>query len=322
MQLDISINKGNEQKPVIIFIHGLGVDKGFWTDPGNTRVLGGSILMKVFAAKKPHPRSIDPKLKLSVGILPEKPENLWTDAVKKGFNTVCWSQKRPAGPINAAVREFEYILKYSTELFPGRPIAVIGHSRGGLIARKLMEKNIPEIKVLITVATPHNGSSLSRLGNYLSPLAPAIKKLLPKDSHSTASELIRRTHDLIEGKALKELLPGSEFFRELKDKPRDDIKYLSFGGTVTKLLTVYTWKREDDKFYPKPLLTIPDSLLKVLPAGMVPNEITPGKGDFMVTAKSAVLPWAPKHYNLPANHISIASHKKMREQVFELLDEI
>jgi hypothetical protein len=185
-----------------------------------------------------------------------------------------------------------------------------------------MEENVPEIKALITVAAPHNGSSLSRLGNYLAPLAPVIKKLLPKDSHSTASEVLKRTHDLLEGKALKELLPGSDFFKKLKDKPRDDITYLSFGGTVTKLLTIYTWKKEGDKFYPKPLLTIPDSLLKILPAEMVPDEITTGKGDFMVTADSAVLPWAPKHYDLPANHISITWHKKMKEKALEVLEGI
>lgn len=322
MQLDITINKGNGQKPVVIFIHGLGVDKGFWTDPVHTKVLGGSIPMNMFAAQKPRPCSIDPKQKLTVGILSEKPENLWTDAVNRGFNTVCWSQKRPAGPIGIAVREFEYILKYVKEVFPGKSIAIIGHSRGGLVARKLMEKKIPEIKALITVATPHNGSSLSRLGNYLSPIAPAIKKLLPKDSHLTASKLIKRTHDLLEGTALKELLPGSDFFKSLKDRPRDDIKYLSFGGTVTKLLTVYKWNKEDDKFYPKPLLTIPDSILKVLPSGMVPDEITPGKGDFMVTAESSVLPWALKHYDLAANHISIASNKKMKEKVMEVLEGI
>ncbi|GBE04033.1 MAG TPA: hypothetical protein ENH45_03605 [Nitrospirae bacterium] len=322
MQLDITINKGSGQKPVVIFIHGLGVDKGFWTDPGNSRVLGGSILMKVFAARKPRPCSIKPERKLSVGKLPEKPENLWTDAVKMGFNTVCWTQKRPAGPIGIAVREFEYILKYVTEVFPGKPIAIIGHSRGGLVARKLMEKNVPEIKALITVATPHKGSSLSRLGNYLAPLAPVIKKLLPKDSHSTASELIKRTYDLLENNALKELLPDSAFFKTLKDLPRDNVKYLSFGGTVTKLITVYKWKKENDKFYPKPLLTIPDSLLKILPSGIIPDEITPGKGDFMVTAESAVLPWAQKHYNLPANHISIASHKKMKDRTLKLIEEL
>ena len=216
MQLDITINKGREEKPVIIFIHGLGVDKGFWTDPGKTRVLGGSVLIKSFAAHKPRPRSNKPDHKLTIGTMPETPENIWTDTVKMGFNTICWSQKRPAGPIDIAVKELGYILEYSKELFPGRPIAIIGHSRAGLVARKLMEKTIPEIKALITIATPHNGSSLSRLGNYISPLAPAIKKLLPKDSHSIASDLIKRTHDLLDGKALKELLPVSNFFTTFK----------------------------------------------------------------------------------------------------------
>lgn len=320
MDLDITINKGSSQKPVVIFIHGLGVDKGFWTDPGHSRVLGGSILMKTFAAKKPRPRSSEPKRKLTVGILPERPENLWIDTVNRGFNTICWSQKRPAGPINAAVSEFDHILNYAKKIFPGIPIAIVGHSRGGLVARKLMEKKVPGIKALITVAAPHSGSSLSRLGNYFAPIAPALKKMLPEASHNTASTMMKRLYDLIEGRALKELLPGSDFFRTLNDRPREDIRYISFGGTVTKLVTVYKWKKKEDKFHPVRLLTIPDSLLRLLPAGILPDELTAGKGDFMVTAASAVMPWASEHYNIPANHIAIAWHNKVKRQALKVLD--
>jgi hypothetical protein len=108
----------------------------------------------------------------------------------------------------------------------------------------------------------------------------------------------------------------------LNDSPRQDIKYLSFGGTVTKLITVYTWKKQKVRIYPNPLLTIPDSLLKVLPARMIPDEIIPGKGDFMVTAKSSFLPWASRHYTLPANHISITWHRKVVRKTIEVLSEL
>jgi hypothetical protein len=77
MDLDITIHKGRPGKPVVIFIHGLGVEKGFWTDPVNTKVLGRSIPMKVFAAKKPRTRSVHAGMKLTAGIMPAKTENLW-----------------------------------------------------------------------------------------------------------------------------------------------------------------------------------------------------------------------------------------------------
>jgi hypothetical protein len=146
--------------------------------------------------------------------------------------------------------------------------------------------------------------------------------MLPRHAHGSASEVIKRVRDLFEGKALKELLPGSHFFKTLNDSPHKDIKYLSFGGTIINLLTVYKWKKKGDKFDPVPLLIIPDSLINILPARIIPDELTPGKGDFMVSAESSVLPWAPDHYNLPANHISIAWHKHTIEHTLELLEKL
>ena len=206
--------------------------------------------------------------------------------------------------------------------FPGKPVALIGHSRGGLIARKFMEKQVLEIKALITISTPHAGSSLSRLGKYISPMSPFLKGILPEDTHGTVSRTIKRFNELLEGSALKELLPDSIFLKNLKDSPSQDITYLSFGGTKTKLLTVYKWKKKDNMMYPKTLLNIPDSLLKVLPASRIPEEITPGRGDFMVTAESSVMPMAPRHYNLPANHVSIIWHKSMITKTIKVLEKI
>ncbi len=320
MDLDITIHKGDPEKPAVIFIHGLGVNKYFWTDPVNTKILAKNIPMKVFAAKKPRVCSSQTKKTLTVGIIPEKVENLWTAVINSGFSTVCWSQKRPAGPIRIAIEELELVVSKTVNLFPGRPLILIGHSRGGLVARKFMEKSAPGIKALITIATPHKGSSLSRLGKYLSPLSSILKKLLPLSTHGTVSEVLTNVNDLLEGAALKELLPGSDFLNHLKQTPVNGVDYLSFGGTMTKLITLYTWKRREDRKIPIPLLTVPDSLLKHLPNTIIPNEIISGKGDFMVTAESSKLPWASPHYNLPSNHISIVRHQKVINKTIELLD--
>ena len=323
MKLDVTIHRGNPDKPVVIFIHGLGVDKSFWTDPAETKVLGGNISMRIFAAVPPRPCSLRvKKRKISVGDIPEKIDNLWTAVTNKGFSAVCWSQSRPVGPINVAVEELREVLKQVKKAFPKRPAALVCHSRGGLIARKFMEEKVPEIKALITISTPHAGSSLSRIGKYISPLSPFLKKILPKDIHGTVSNTLKRVNDLIDGSALKELLPGSDFIKDLKDSPSKNMIYLSFGGTKTKLLTVYKWKKHGSRMHPERLLDIPDSLLKKFPASAIPDEIIPGKGDFMVTAESSVMPMAPKHFDLPANHISIAWHKKTISKTLEVLQKI
>jgi len=320
VDLDITIHKGAPDKPVVIFIHGLGMNKYFWADPVHTKVFGKNIPLKVFAASKPRICPAESRKTLTLGSIPEHIENIWTAVLNRGFNAVCWSQRRPSGPISVAVEELDAIAANAIKLFPGKPIALVCHSRGGLIARKFMEKKSPAIKALITIATPHEGSSLSRMGTYLSPLSPALKRILPKNTHSTISQVLKNTNDLLEGSALKELLPGSAFFINLDDRNMKGVKYLSFGGKTTKLFTVYTWKKQDTKLYPHPLLSIPDSMIKYLPRAIIPLEIIPGKGDFMVTTESSALPWALNHYNVAANHISITWNKNVIKKTVELIE--
>jgi pimeloyl-ACP methyl ester carboxylesterase len=319
---DIAIHKGSKDKPVVIFIHGLSMDKNFWTNPVDTKIFAKNIPLKIFAATQPKSALVQKRRKLTLGNIPKKIDNLWSALLNKGFNVVCWSQRRPVGPIEVAVDELDGVIKRTRQLFPVNPIALIGHSRGGLIARKFMEKKTAEIKALITISTPHYGSSLSRIGKYLSPLSPVLQGILPKDTHGTVSEVIKRVNELLQGDSLKELLPDSDFFKNLKDSPSKDVKYLSFGGTKTILITVYKWKRQGIKMYPRPLLKIPDSVIKILPVSIIPDELISGKGDFMVTTESSVLPWASKHYNLPANHISIIWHRKTISNIIKVLEGI
>ncbi len=322
MDLDITIHRGEPGKPAVIFIHGLGMDKNFWTSPLETKIFAKNIPLKVFAATRPRPASITGRKKLTIGSVPKKIDTLWTVLRDKGFNLLCWSQRRPVGPISAAVEELDEIIQRTMRVFRNKPLALIGHSRGGLIARKYMEREVPGIKALITLSTPHRGSSLSRIGRRLSPLSAFLKGILPRDTHGTVSAVLKNVTDLLEGSALKELMPGSDFFRDLKDSEVDGINYLSFGGTKTELLTLYKWKKQGDVLYPKPLVIIPDSLFKVLPASILPDELCPGKGDFMVTAESSVLPWADRHYDFNVNHISILWNKTVINRVSELLEGI
>jgi hypothetical protein len=153
-------------------------------------------------------------------------------------------------------------------------------------------------------------------------LKGALKNILPEESHGAVASILKRIHDLIEGNALKELMPGSDFFRHLKDSPSKTIEYLSFGGETTELVNIYRWEKRDGKMHPRKLMTVPDSLLKFVPEFAVPDELESGKGDIMVTAKSAVLPWALDHINLKANHFTILWNKQMLSKSIEVLARI
>ncbi len=322
MELDIAIHKGRKDKPAVILIHGLGMDKDIWVDPLGTKIFARNVPLKVFAAAKPKLYKTGKTKKISIGEIPENIHNLWNALKAEEFNLVCWSQKRPVGPVHVAVKELAYITKKVKRLFPNKPIALVGHSRGGLIARKFLEKKIPGINALITIATPHAGSAVARLGKYLKPFSVLLKGRLPKSTHGTISRVIKNISDLLEGNALKELLPDSGFINNLKDAPQHGVHYISFGGNKPGLFTLYVWKRERKKMSPKPLLTIPDSLLKIIPAFIVTDEIVPGRGDGLVTAKSSLLPWASKHYTLPVNHISILWNRDVINTTIAVLQEL
>lgn len=320
--MDISIHKGLTGKPVVIFIHGLAVNKDIWINPLETKIFAENFPLKYIAAAPPEAGASTHKRTITSGVIPDSINTLWSVLGGKGYNLVCWSQRRPVGPIALAMEDLMDIKEKVKRLFPKSPFALIGHSRGGLIARKFMESKHPEIRALITIASPHEGSSLSMIGKYLSPLQGVIKNILPRETHGTVAQILKRISDLIEGNVLKELMPGSEFFRQLKDTASKDVIYLSFGGDSPELITIYKWEKGNTENRPKKLLTIPDSLLKFIPALAVPDEITPGKGDIMVTARSSVLPWAADHYNLKANHFTILWDKVVIRKTLEVLGRI
>lgn len=322
MNSDETFHKGDRDKPVAVLIHGLGVDKGIWTDPLHTKLLANNFRLKILAAEEPRISMSAGLNKITIGDFPDKIDNIWSVLKDEGYNLITWSQKRPVGHVDAAVSELKHIIARAEELFPKSPVALIGHSRGGLIARKFMEERHPAVKALVTIASPHSGSSISKIAGYLSPLAGVLKSIMPEEKYGTITETIGRTTDFLLGEALKELMPGSDFFKGLKDSREKGIRYLSFGGTEPRLLTLYQWKKAGSEIYPKPLIEIPDSLTKLLPSSLKLQELTPGKGDALVSAESSVMPWSSDHYDLPANHVSIMWNKDVIQKIIEVLGQL
>lgn len=339
MNSDMVFFEGERTKPLIVFIHGLGMDKNIWVNPSESYMLGGSLAVSALLSKIPTPRNCGtggkrPETNLpgiSAGIRPEKLITLFEEMRSKGYPVVTWSQKRPVGPIELAVAELTEIID-SLDESKYRDIVMAGHSRGGLIARKYLMNERRSIKGLITICTPNRGSSIARLARYMSPLSKIISQLLGDipPTKGRLNALISRITDLLESKAIEELLPGSEFLDGLDDKPLEGVFYITVGGTSPQLFNLYRWKWETQNDgsrsrwvqTPERIISFPEIVEKVIPVRLFPDELKEGLGDGMVTAESSKIPWHHNHHNFPLNHAAVLFDKDVHQLLSSAIESL
>ena len=203
MKLDIVLNKGDHNKPAVVFIHGLGMDKNIWADPAQSRILGGMFPLKILLNK------------ISFDETPENIRTLFHDLQSRGYPVITWSQKRPAGPMDFAVSELNEIVELAGGLTK-KGVILIGHSRGGLIARKYLMTNTKDIRGLYTISTPHHGSSIAKIGEYLSPLGSMIAPLIPFGKIGLLADAIKRISDFLRSGAFLRTSSRIGFLQDIK----------------------------------------------------------------------------------------------------------
>jgi pimeloyl-ACP methyl ester carboxylesterase len=356
--LKYKFSEGQGRGPIIVLIHGLGMTEGVWTEPYKGRLLGGLLPFRYVLTdlhNNPPLRNLgfydsEPKRKIRgltlstpLEYLPDPPESFWQYLQGKGYDLITWTQKRPSGPMEEGVKELNHILGLVKKRFPKRRFVLIGHSRGGLIARRYLDKFYKykgEIAAIITLSAPHHGSRLALFGRALSPIIKALALLIPDELGKVKTEslvkaegLIKRIKEVSRGEAISELSPDSKFLRGLGDERIDDIYYATFGGinpTLTRLYlmqydkTSYIRKEKgfEWKIIAKEIFSIPDILTKFTPKGFIPEELRPGEGDGLVSIKSAHLEWANERHNLPLNHAMILIDPEVKKRVAEILKRV
>jgi pimeloyl-ACP methyl ester carboxylesterase len=286
MKADKRFLRGDKGKPVAVFIHGLGMNADFWSDPSRARVLGGRYPLRIL-----------------LGTDAEE-ETTFQDLLRMGWSVLTWSQSRPAGPIAAAVRELGEILdEFQKETREG--VFFVCHSRGGLVARKYLEDPASAVRGVVTISTPHAGTSMARWAAFLSPGASVMMRLLGGTDKKETNTALRKILGFLGSRGLKELLPESDFYQGLKDKKRRGIKYVSIGGTAPDLLRALA-------------VPLPELLAKAVPDRVLPEEMRAGRGDGLVSAASSVLPYADEHLDFPLNHASIAFDRRVRRHIIRV----
>jgi len=293
MDLDIVSYPGSPEKPAIVFIHGLGMDKNIWAAPSKSRILGGIFPLKVLVGRY-------------VSGKPRVLHTLFHDLKKRHYPVITWSQKRTTGPILSVIPELTAIIKIARGMTE-EGIILVGHSRGGLIGRKYLSKTDSPIKGLITLATPHKGSAIAKVARYFSPLASLISPLVPNSDKSNVARSIKRIGEFLKSRALQELLPESHFFESLNDNPLAGVSYVSAGGINPALFNFST-------------LSFPVIFEKIIPENLYPDEIKKGKGDGLVSAESSKLPWSDEHFYFDCNHAEILFDKEARDTIVNAVE--
>ena len=283
MNLEIKFHKGEVSRPLAVFIHGMGMNVKAWSDPSGAKILGGKYPLRVLLYG-------DNDLVTS-----------FEDLKALGFSLLSWTQSRPTGPMHFAVQELQDMIK-AHSAYTDSGIIFICHSRGGLIARKYLEDKNVFVRGLITLATPHHGTSMARWPVYVSPLTSRLYQLLKGVSKNELCSAFQRILGFLCSRGLRELLPDSKFYSELRDTKQDWTGYISIGGTNPDLL--------------RPVLPLmPKLLSRMVQVRVIPWEMREGYGDGLVTSASSRLLYADEHRNFPVNHASILFDRTVRDYI-------
>lgn len=353
---------GQPGKPAVLLIHGLAASSQHWTNPAGTWSIKHAHFDHRAEVKDRTGGENGPHVGLRGFALSPVDDDagtkgsFWSYLVAQGFTVATWDQapcmdegKHPSracldgDTFDAAWPSAQEALAELAKLSGNAPIALVGHSRGGLLARRLLKaEGLPgraRVRWLITLHSPHQGSSLATAGvsvqkklkaaddaisfSFLpEAIRPAAKKLVP-DIADGLNATIDQLVDFLGLEGARELAANGDTLKALRagERKPTGVKVVTFGGTSPRVARVHafvytaasakptatSWRAE-----PFQLLDYPGDLKAPF------AELRSG-GDLLVTDESSHLPWEDRHISHPLNHAEVLWSRTVQKQVADLL---
>ncbi len=345
LNFPLRVWKGGEGKPILILIHGFGATEKSWTNPYEEFLVRGKISFDYVLADyrgRPFPPYFplwqfrNYCLSTPLRRFSSRPPPLWDVLKEGGYNLVTWTQGKPHGPMALAVEELNGVVEESEMIFgKGTRLVLIGHSRGGLVARKWIQDHPDKrgrIDGLILLACPNGGSRLADVADFFARIIRAIGRFVPRDVSPNRGRMFLRLSafyeeiaGLFKGVALGELRPHSPFILGLQRKEleeqRSRIRYLNLVGTSTVFTKLYRISIHDIGEL-REVTSLIDLLPKMIPRVMMPEEIVDKKGDGLVSKGRATVAWMGpgSHKEFHINHLRMLIDLDVRREIIRFLE--
>lgn len=334
--------------PAVFLIHGNHNSARDWTEPS-------SLEQHYDYSNHPATKRLGKKSVPNAGIYKvaaspwlKVDDQSWVGFLRgKGYTVAGYTQSPGTiGEImNEAEEAYEHFLSQTAALNPSAPpaVAIVAHSRGGLIARHLLKSkgSAGRVNCVVTLHSPHQGSEMAVAPNKIADEAVAAVggANLPEPFKGELRDLARQIasplRSMIIDDQSRELRPGSPMFRALEDgeRPVDGVRYFTFGGTNPNYYRFYVWTFTAMSSVPqykgieqyfvwevKPTEIGPASPMYASVRDVAP-EITPGKGDGLVSDVRAHLPEAfhAEHVTEDLNHAEVLWDRALQGRVDRIL---
>lgn len=347
-------------RPAILLVHGLHQDMRSWTAPSYSDYaydVNGDLSKDRIGNRHQAPGVGIYKIGRSPWLYGDDREGWdrrtnWFDFLRaQGFTVATWGQPglRFEEAVPSALEAFDSLLAHTAARSPSAPpaVALVGHSRGGLVIRRILKDRGARDRVawVVTLHSPHRGSELGRTPGRIAAevvdlidcCAPvSLTAALKSQLKEIVVEAMRPVTKVVWLDENRELVPDGPLVRALADgeSALPGVRYYTFGGTNPRIFRLYMWRFDAESAVPQYVCegascaqyfvwkVAPSELADVSPVlddirDFVP-EVAPGRGDGLVTDASARLPWST-HTTTSLNHAAVLWDRPLQSRVAKLI---
>jgi hypothetical protein len=337
----VSLDLGtSSQLPLVILLHGLGGDINDMSTPA-----------------KRLPLNFNPNAPVPTDVLdrgwqgypnfgywgfwgdPTMPVTGWQSSLKAfGYPTLNYMQIEPAGLLANPTRQLDALVRAVAANQPGRRIAFVCHSRGGLLLRLFLQRNRGDVTLLqriagaVTLHSPHQGSAVADLATNLNVVLVALSVAFP----GLVTIALAIVATFVNSPGNWELRTDSSLLAQLRAAEATPlpvrIPIHTFGGTNPRLRRVrghqfdlmsavpqWHWPPFHWQTFPTGILGVFSVLDGIPPLAALTPEGQMGVGDVLGTDVRSHLPFEASHHSHPINHAAALWHEDLKPEVHDIL---